>query len=201
MTLPGQGAPWRRALPRKSRNTIAAVREKNAESQCPSHHASEHGGRKTRRTAPPKASPPQVLAPKWSLQCPSRPAVSPLRCREPPADRSGKPLGVPPPSVPTRWPLAAPRLPVQSSGPHRGPPQGSPLFGALGRDRGRWSTDRQDPGFPSWDKLKVSTHELWDLRKATPILRPAVTAPDSRLTWSNWSVITVRPLGERSRNI
>lgn len=175
MTPPGQGAPWRQALPRKSRNTTAAVTERNVEHQCPSRQASEHRRRKTRRTASAKASPPQVLAPKWSLQCPSRPAVSPLSCREPPADRSGKPLGVPPLHAPTRWPLAAPWLPPhrteQQASPRDAPWPGIPLLGALGRDRARQSTGRQDPGFPSWDKLKVSTHELWDLRKTTPILR------------------------------
>lgn len=175
VTLPGQGALWRQALPRRSRNTTAAVRERNAQRQCLSRHSSEHGGRKTRRTAQAKASPgprPQVES-----AVPPGPAASPLRCREAPADRLGKPLGVPPPHAQTRWPLAAPRLPPRCTEQQAslGFPPGIPLFGALGRDRARWSTGRQGPGFPSWDKLKVSTHELWDLRKTTLILQPAVT--------------------------
>lgn len=132
---------------------------------------------------------------------PPKPAASPLSCGEPPADRSGKLLGVPSPHVLTRWPFPAPQLPPRcreeraSLGDPR--PGGMLLFGALGRNGGRWSTGRQGPGFPSWHELKVSTHKLWDLRRTTTILWLAVTAPDSRLTWSNWSDIRVRPLEKR----
>lgn len=169
------GALWRQALPRRSRNTTAAVRRKCAKPVSQPPFLRSTGGRK-RPGGPPKRKHPRVLAPRWVYPLPPGPAASPLLqgstnddqancwgfCASPRADCAG-------PSLHLSFLLA-----VQSSAGLTGVPPGIPLFGTFRKRQSRVSLEDRAQGF-SWDKLKVSTHELWDLRKTTLITKPAVT--------------------------
>ena len=149
VTLPGQGALWRQALPRRSRNTTAAVRERNAQRQCLSRHSLEHGGE--RPGGPPNRKHPRVLAPRWSLQCPQGQlrafcAAGKLQLTDQ-ANRWGfrLPTSLPAgPSLHLGFLLA-----VQSSGPHWGSPQGSLCLGhSEETEQGGAQKDRAR-GFPA----------------------------------------------------
>lgn len=87
-----------------------------------------------------------------------------------------KTAGVPPPRA-DPLALAAPRLllAVQSSRPHWGSPQGSLCLGHSEETEQGGAQEDRAQGFPAGISWKVSTHELWDLRKTTLILQPAVT--------------------------